>query len=122
MNRNNISTYKDLAIDFRRREKRLWRSLNGKRKVIYWANEDIDLPLEDDDVIQWWGVSDNVNKLSGRKNQVILSNYDLTYLDIGFGNAQGDEYSVYQTWRKMYEFQPRVANVNVIGGQSCMWN
>lgn len=40
----------------------------------------------------------------GRKNEVILSNYDLTYLDIGFGNFYGDKYSTYQSWRKMYAF------------------
>lgn len=121
MKQHNISSYKALAIDFRQRQKKLWRTLS-KKKVIYWANEDIDLPLEDDDVIQWWGVSTNVAKMAGRKNQVILSNYDLTYLDIGFGNYYGRDYSVYQHWRKMYTFNPRVANVNVIGGETCMWN
>ena len=70
-------------MDFRQREKKLWRSISQK-KVIYWANEDIDLPLEDDDIIQWWGVSSNVDRMAGRKNPVILANYDLTYLDIGF--------------------------------------
>jgi hexosaminidase len=60
--------------------------------------------------------------MAGRKNQVILSNYDLTYLDIGFGNYYGRDYSVYQHWRKMYTFNPRVANVNIIGGETCMWN
>jgi hexosaminidase len=90
--------------------------------VIYWANEGIDLPVENDDVIHWWGVSANVNKLAGRKNEVILSTYDLTYLDIGFGNIYGRTYSNYEDWRKAYTFEPRVTNVNVIGGASCMWN
>jgi len=54
--------------------------------------------------------------MAGRKNQVILANYDLTYLDIGFGSYNGGSYSTYQDWRKMYSFQPRITNVNVIGG------
>jgi len=55
--------------------------------------------------------------ITGRKNEVILSNYDLTYLDKGFGEYDGffaDFY--YQNWRKMYNFQPRIDTVNVIGG------
>ena len=122
MKDNNIASFKDLTIYFRQQQKKLWRSINNKRKVIYWANEGIDLPVEDDDVIHWWGVSANVNKLVGRKNQVILSNYDVTYLDIGFGNFYGGTYSTYQSWRKAYSYEPRVKDVNVIGGASCMWN
>lgn len=48
--------------------------------------------MQDDDVIQWWGVSDNVDNLIGRPNEVILSNYDLTYLDVGFGEVLGYDY------------------------------
>jgi len=120
MERNNISDYFGLSVDFRQREKKLWRSISSK-KAIYWANEDIDLPVEDDDIIQWWGVSANVARMAGRKNKVILSNYDLTYLDIGFGNIYSDNYGVFENWRNMYAFQPRIDNVNVIGGESCMW-
>jgi hexosaminidase len=47
----------DLSIDFRIKQKQIWRSISEKKKVMYWANEDIDLPLEDDDVISWWGLS-----------------------------------------------------------------
>ena len=122
MKDNNIASFKDLTIYFEQQQKKLWRSINNKRKVIYWANEGIDHPVEDDDVIHWWGVSANVNKLVGRKNQVILSNYDVTYLDIGFGNFYGGTYSTYQSWRKAYSYEPRVKDVNVIGGASCMWN
>ena len=72
--------------------------------MIYWANEEIDLPLQEDDVIQWWGVSSHVKKMVGRKNEVILSNYDLTYLDTGFGDVKGKKYGEYLNWRKMYRF------------------
>jgi len=46
MKQNNISDYYGLSVNFRQREKKLWRTLS-KKKVIYWANEDIDLPMED---------------------------------------------------------------------------
>lgn len=72
--------------------------------------------VDDDDIIHWWGVSSNVNKLAGRKNEVILSNYDLTYLDLGFGGGAGTGYGHFLSWRDMYNFNPVVNNVNVIGG------
>jgi hypothetical protein len=64
----------------------------------------------------------NQDRLQGRKNQVILSNYNEMYLDIGFNNFYGNNYGVYQNWRTMYQYEPRIANVNVIGGEVCMWN
>ncbi len=99
----------------------MWRNISAFKKAIYWANEDIDMPVEADDVIHWWGVSKNVNKLAGRKNQVILSNYDLTYLDVGFGGRRGTGYGTFISWRDVYKFDPRVKDVNVIGGETCMW-
>lgn len=36
--------YEGLAIYYRERQKQLWRTISPK-KVIYWANEDIDLPM-----------------------------------------------------------------------------
>lgn len=41
---NNIPDYFGLSVDFRQRQKKLWRTISQK-KVIYWANEDIDLPV-----------------------------------------------------------------------------
>jgi len=68
MKQRNIPTYKDLTIWYRQQQKKVWRNLTANKKVIYWANEEIDLPLEKDDVIQWWGVSSNVGKMKGRPN------------------------------------------------------
>ncbi len=65
MKEHNISSYFELSVDFRKRQKSLWRNTISSKKTIYWANEDIDLPLEEDDVVQWWGVSQNVHKLKG---------------------------------------------------------
>jgi hexosaminidase len=122
MKANNVSTFKDLAIYFRKQQKKLWRTISAKKKVIYWANVDIDLPVDEDDVIQWWGESFTMNKLAGRKNPIILSTYDQTYLDIGFGDQDCESSRPYQNWTMAYSFEPKVTNVNVIGGTSCMWN
>lgn len=67
-------------------------------------------------MIQWWGDADNVSQLQNRTNEIILSNYDITYLDLGFGGDDGLGYGTYITWRKLYEFNPRLTNINVIGG------
>lgn len=122
MVKNNIPTYNDLSIWYRRKQKSLWRTLSTTKKVIYWANEAIDLPLEADDVVQWWGLTANLKKLENRPNEVILSNYDLTYLDVGFGNRNGNPYRSYIKWRDIYNFNPTYPGVNIIGGQTCMWS
>lgn len=71
MREHNISDYFDLSVDFRKQQKKMWREeISNKKKIIYWANEDIDLPLEDDDVIQWWGVSQNVDRLKGTDKDI----------------------------------------------------
>lgn len=86
MKENNIKDAEELSIIFRQRQKKMWREKISKtKKAIYWSNEDVDLPYEDDDVIQWWGYTRNIDQIIGRKNEVILSNYDVTYLDKGFG-------------------------------------
>lgn len=39
MKANNISNYKDLSIDYRKRQKKMFREvISPKKKVIYWAN------------------------------------------------------------------------------------
>lgn len=69
MNANNIPDFYSLSVDYRQRQKKMFREeISPKKKVIYWANEEIDLPLQDEDVIHWWGTSLNQDKLSGRKN------------------------------------------------------
>lgn len=120
---NHIPTFYDLSVDYRKKQKALYRKeINAKRKVMYWANEEIDLPLEDEDVLHWWGTSLHQDQIKGRKNPVVLSNYNEVYLDIGFNNFYGNNYGVYQNWRDVYGFEPKIANVNVIGGEVCMWN
>jgi hypothetical protein len=51
MQANGIPDYKALSVYYREQQKKLWRTISPKKKVIYWANEDIDLPMQDEDVI-----------------------------------------------------------------------
>lgn len=119
---HNISNYKELSTYYRKQQKTLWRQITPTKKAIYWANEAIDLALDSDDVLQWWGLTANLNRLVNRTNEVILSNYDLTYLDVGFGNRNGKPYQSYIKWRDVYKFNPKYPGVNVIGGETCMWS
>lgn len=43
---HNIPDYEALSIYYREQQKSVWREISAKKKVIYWANEDIDLPLQ----------------------------------------------------------------------------
>jgi hexosaminidase len=117
MANHNITDFEGLSLYYRERQKQLWRKKTNK-KVIYWANEDIDLPMEDEDTVEWWGVFANVGQIVGRKNPVILANKDEVYLDFGFNNMYGVLNGNYADWRKAYGFKPRMENVNVIGGES----
>ncbi len=47
-------------------------------------------------------------QLRGRKNEIILSNYDLAYLDVGFGDELGDPYRKYISWRDVYNFTGKI--------------
>jgi hexosaminidase len=105
---NGISSYKELEIGYRKRQKQLWRKISPNKKAIYWANELLNLPLEEDDVLHWWGESIDVHKLAGKPNEVILSPYDIGYIDKGFGNRNGISYGNYIKWREIYKLQPRV--------------
>ncbi len=122
MVKHNISTYKQLSTMYRQKQKAIWRTITPTKKAIYWANEAIDLALQDDDVLQWWGLTSHLSNLVGRPNEIILSNYDQTYLDVGFGNRNGRPYQTYIKWRDIYKFNPRYQGVNIIGGETCMWS
>jgi len=77
MNAHNISNYENLSIVYRQNQKAMFRSkISATKKAIYWANEDIDLPLQPDDAVEWWGDAANQTFLSGRPNEVILANFD----------------------------------------------
>ena len=57
---------------YRRKQKGIFRNISKSKRAIYWANEVIDVPLEQDEVVEWWGLSKNLNRLKNRKNEVIL--------------------------------------------------
>lgn len=111
MKKNNILTYTALQEYFRKKQKEIWRTISNKT-ISYWANEDIDIHTDSDDIIQWWGSSGNVQKLGNRTNQVVLSNYNVTYLDIGYGNRYGGDYgTTIQTWKTMYDLNTAIPNI-----------
>ena len=87
---------------YRRKQKSIFRNISKSKRAIYWANEVIDVPLEQDEVVEWWGLSKNLNRLKNRKKEVILSSYDIGYLDVGFGNRNGANYASYIKWRNIY--------------------
>ena len=67
--------------------------------VAYWYNAVDKLPAEDDDIIQWWGLTSELNQVASFKNRFILSDYNTLYLDTGVGNAFGNSYQTYHTWK-----------------------
>ncbi len=52
---------------------------------MYWANKDINLPVEPEDIIHWWGYSSDLKEIADKVNDIVLSNYDNLYLDTGTG-------------------------------------
>lgn len=67
MKKHNIPDVFSLSVDFRERQKQIWRKhISSTKKVMYWANEEIDIPLQDEEVISWWGLSENANVLAGK--------------------------------------------------------
>jgi len=67
MDQNNISNYEDLSIYYRIKQKEIFRR-NSTKKVIYWANEEINLPLQPDDVLHWWGLAENLHLIANKTN------------------------------------------------------
>jgi hypothetical protein len=68
MARNNISNYAKLHSYYREKQKAIWRGISKAKKVIYWINESSDIPDGGEDVLHWYGSSENLSKLAGRNN------------------------------------------------------
>lgn len=80
MKDNNIKDAYELSVKFREQQKAMWReNISKTKKVIYWSNQDIDLPVQDEDVIQWWGVSANVDRLKGTKEYIQVGKTKSSY-------------------------------------------
>lgn len=56
--------------------------------------------MQEDDIIHYWGSS--INAIASKENKIILSFYNLLYLDTGMNNAFGDQYSTFHTWKNIY--------------------
>lgn len=52
---------------------------------MYWTNYEINLPVDEDDIIHWWGVTKDLSYIKDKTNKIVLSNYDLLYMDTGYG-------------------------------------
>jgi len=109
------------------------------RKPILWTStlteEDvIDEYLSPDDyIIQVWttgrGSSSHIPHLLEKGYDVIISNYDVLYLDCGFGNWVGSGNNwcgPYKPWHTIYEndFRGMAGNrtSQVLGGEVCSWS
>lgn len=85
----------------------------------------MDIHTDKDDIIQWWGGSENVKVLSNRTNKIVLSNYNLAYLDIGYGNRYGGDYgTTIETWKMMYDLNPVIESIknNILGAEALLWS
>ena len=60
--------------------------------------------------------------LKDKSNPIIISHYDKTYMDTGFGNEEGVHYKTYIKWRSIYKMNPYLEGKTVLGGESCMWS
>ena len=56
MEQHDIKTYRDLQIYYRKTQKKIWTDeIKSKKRVMYWTNEAVNLPVENGDIIHWWG-------------------------------------------------------------------
>jgi len=126
MAKENISTYKDLQIYYRNKSKKIFReTLKSNKSIIYWANQDLNLPVQEDDIIQWWGNHSLLDAIKDMKNQVILSSWNLLYLDVGVGTTFGSHYWKTATWKQIYEFNPKLPDGfkgTSIGAEAPLWS
>lgn len=121
MQKNNISDAVKLQNYYKERQKKL---LPKGKKAVYWVyNENFD--FADDEIIQFWGISTDLASIQNKTNKLILSPYDVLYLDVGFGNLFGGDYGKMKTWKQIYlNFKPKSYNLDssrILGGEVCLW-
>ncbi|CAD8046214.1 unnamed protein product [Paramecium primaurelia] len=125
MDQHGIANYFDLQVYYRKRQKDIWiNQIKSQKKIIYWYNKKDQLPADQDDIIQWWGLSSQLNEVKNRPNSFILSDFHPLYLDIGVGNAFGDRYDKYQAWKDVYKWNPKIPHNfqgNILGGETLLW-
>ena len=81
-------------------QKKIWKEkIGSKKSIMYWTNEAVNLPVEEDDIIHWWGQHSNINVLKDMKNKIVISSENLTYLNLGFGKPGTKVIA----WRDIYD-------------------
>jgi len=129
MAQNNITTYEELFNYYVNRTKQ---QVSSDKTRVYWTNSATNyLKFDADDVLQFWGATDELAKSLQNypQNKFILSNYDYLYLDCGAGNYLGNKSwcDPYHTWLQIYDLAPsRVVSGNdlerILGLESAIWS
>ncbi|CAD8062288.1 unnamed protein product [Paramecium sonneborni] len=122
---NNIKDYYELQSYYRKRQKQLWKEvIKAEQDIIYLYRQEDNLPLDKEDIIHWWGYTDQLPDVADKPNRIILMDYFPLFIDAGFGNAFGNPYSVYHTWKEIYKWTPSLpeGSLNtIIGGEVPLW-
>lgn len=66
----------------------------------------------------------DLSLVADRVNRVILSDYAPLYIDTGVGNAFGNAYQTYHTWKEIYKWSPTPPQNfkgTIIGGEAPLW-
>ena len=69
-------------------------------------------------------MTSELEDLKYRTNDFILSDYHPLYLDLGMGNAYGDDYESYQTWKDFYKWSPTLPEGfkgRILGAEAPLW-
>jgi hexosaminidase len=103
-----------------------------QKNKVYWTNPDtLYLNFESDEILQWWGTTDQLaaGMTHYPKNRYILSNFNYLYLDCGAGNYFGNKSwcDPYHTWLDIYSFEPtKTLNAEqmkrVVGLEAALWS
>lgn len=89
MKEHAIPNYTELQSYFRKMEAQY---IRANRTKLFWYSSSDNIYLAKGDVVQYWGAYASASKsLSAISNQVILSPYDVLYLDCGTGGLFGSK-------------------------------
>lgn len=130
MKKNGLTDFYDLMSYYIKRVKGVLAGVNSKKTPVYWANEEqFKIRHEAGEVLQFWGESKNIKKLTTfyPRNKFILSPWDFLYLDCGFENPFGGYAwcGDYKTWASIYSFEPTnygLSEDKILGSEACAWS
>lgn len=121
MSEHNISNGSQLQNYYKNREKSL---LDPKKSAILWI-KDAEFDYQENDILQYWGLSTEYSILQKYNNSVILSPNDFLYIDVGYGNSFGSEsWASFTTWKHIYNFNPspsEIENSRILGAEVTLW-